>query len=111
VTPKPIILRRQANRDIEAAIDYYAGEAGKLAVQGFFDSLEQAYWRLVRYPGAGSARYAHELNLPGLRFLLLKRFPYSLFYVERADHIDVVRVLHAERDISSWLRIRDSEPT
>jgi len=31
----------------------------------------------------------------------LKCYPHLVFYVERADHIDVWRVLHGERDIPS----------
>ena len=49
-------------------------------------------------------QYAHELNLPGLRFWPLKRFPYLVFYVEHASHIDVWRVLHGKRDIPVWLQ-------
>lgn len=31
-------------------------------------------------------------------------FPYLVFYVEQPGHLDVWRVLHARRDIPSWLR-------
>ncbi|MBU6440076.1 MAG: type II toxin-antitoxin system RelE/ParE family toxin [Betaproteobacteria bacterium] len=48
-------------------------------------------------------RYAHELNLPGLRSWSLTRYPYLVFYVEQPDHVDVWRVLHGQRDISAWL--------
>jgi len=34
----------------------------------------------------------------------VKRFPYLAFYVERADHVDVWRVLHGARDIPAWLK-------
>jgi toxin ParE1/3/4 len=34
---------------------------------------------------------------------MLWRFPYLVFYLERADCIDVWRVLHAQRDIPSWM--------
>jgi toxin ParE1/3/4 len=27
-----------------------------------------------------------------------------VFYVEREDHIDVWRVVHAQRDIPAWMR-------
>jgi toxin ParE1/3/4 len=47
------------------------------------------------------------LNLPGLRFWACTRNPQLVFYVERADDIEVWRVLHASRDIPHWLR--DSE--
>ena len=56
-----------------------------------------------RNAATGSPRYAHELDLPGLRSWPLKRYPYLIFYVEREDHIDVWRVLHGERDIPAWL--------
>ena len=45
----------------------------------------------------------HELNLPGLRFWPLTRYPHLVFYVERPDHIDVWRVLHGTRDIPQWM--------
>jgi toxin ParE1/3/4 len=35
---------------------------------------------------------------------MLKRHPYLVFYVERADHLDVWRVLHGMKDIPAWLR-------
>jgi len=34
---------------------------------------------------------------------MLARYPYLVFYVEHADHIDVWRVLDARRDIPAWL--------
>ena len=76
---------------------------------GFVDALEQAYSRISRHPGTGSPRYARELNLPGLRFWQLTRYPYLVFYVERSDHIDVWRVLHAQRDIPAWMTLSDTD--
>ncbi|AGL84047.1 hypothetical protein PFLCHA0_c22760 [Pseudomonas protegens CHA0] len=49
------------------------------------------------------SRYAHELDLPGVLCLPLKRCPYLVFYVERDDYIDVWRVLHGMRDFPEWL--------
>jgi toxin ParE1/3/4 len=50
-----------------------------------------------------SYRDAHELELPGLRSRKLGRFSDFLFYLEHDDHNDVWRVLHAQRDIPSWI--------
>jgi toxin ParE1/3/4 len=58
---------------------------------------------MSRHPATGSLRYAHELDLPELRFWPLKRFPYLVFYVDHANHVDVWRILHGERDIPAWL--------
>jgi len=100
---KPIIPREQAHRDIEDTIAYYLDEGAEAAATGFIDALEEAYTHIGRHPATGSPRYAHELNLPGLRAWPLTRYPYLVFYVEHADHIDVWRVLHGQRDIPAWM--------
>lgn len=107
MTAKPIIPRQQANRDVEEAIDHYLAEAGETVALGFIDALERAYSHVARHPASGSGRYAHDLNLPGLKFWPLKRYPYLVFYVDGEAHIDVWRVLHAERDIPAWMREPD----
>lgn len=104
MSKKPVIPRALAVRDVEAAIDFYVAEAGRDVAIGFVDALQSAYQFIAAHPAAGSPRYAHELAIPDLRCHVLKRYPYLVFYVERDDHIDVWRVLHAERDIPAWMR-------
>lgn len=104
MTEKPVIPRAQARRDIEQAVDHYAGIADAPAALGFIDALESALRMIAKHPAAGSPRYGHELDLPGLRNRALKRYLYLVFYMERGDHIDVWRVLHAQRDIPAWLQ-------
>lgn len=101
---KPVIPRALARRDVEDAIQHLQREAGVDAALGFVDSLEAAYSLVCDHPAAGSPRYAHELDLPGLRTVLLKRYPYLVFDVERHDHLDVRRILHAHRDIPARVR-------
>ena len=101
---KAIVPRKQANRDIDHAIAYYLGEGAESAALSFIDELEGAYIHISRHPGTGSTRYAHELNLPGLRFWPLTRFPRLVFYFELSDCIDVWRVLHGQRDIPAWMQ-------
>ena len=103
MTGKPIVPRRLANRDIQEAVDDYARQAGERVALGFVDALQSAFRDIAEHPALGSARYAHELGLPGLRSRSTRRYPYMVFYVEHADHIDVWRVLHAHRDIPTWL--------
>ena len=78
MTAKPVIPRAAALRDMEAAATF-----GGIAAA----------------PGTGAPRYAETLDLPGLRHKRTGRLPHLVFYVERPDHIDVWRVLHARRDI------------
>ncbi len=105
---KPVIPREQANRDVDEAIAYYLSEATEAVALGFVDALEQAYTHIARHPATGSPRYAHELNLPGLRTWSLTRYPHLVFYVEQPDHIDVWRVLHGQRDIPAWMQEPDA---
>jgi toxin ParE1/3/4 len=104
VNAKPVIRRKRAGRDIEDAIDYYADAGGGKAARGFVDALHDAIRHIARHPASGSPRYAHELNLADLRGWALKRYPYVVFYIEREDHVDVWRVLHAQRDIPASMR-------
>ena len=101
---KPFIPREQAHRDVEEGIDYYLSEAGGKAALAFVDAPERAYGHIARHPATGSPYYAHELDIPGLRSWPLRRYPWLVFYVERDDHVDVWRVLRAERDIPAWMR-------
>lgn len=106
---KPVVPRELANRDIDDAIACYLSENAVQAAVGFIDALEQAYAHIARHPATGSPRYAHELNLPGLRFWPLpRRHPHLVFYVERPKHIDVWRVLHGHRDIPAWMQELDT---
>jgi len=103
VKAKPVVPRALANRDVNEAIEHYLGEESVQAALGFVKALDEAYAHIGRHPATGSPRYAHELDLPDLRFWPLKRYPYLVFYVERGDHVDVWRVLHGQRDIPAWL--------
>lgn len=102
--PKPVIARAQACRDVDDAIAYYLSEDAEQAALGWVDALEHAYAHIGRHPATGSPRYAHALGIPGLRSWPLGRYPHVVFYVERADHIDVWRVLHGRRDIPAWMQ-------
>lgn len=104
---KPVIPREQARRDIDEALDFYLSQQAQPAALGFIEALEQAFAHISRHPATGSTRQAHELQLPGLRTWRLTRYPHLVFYVERADHIDVWRVLHSQRDIPAWMQDPD----
>ena len=101
---KSVVLRDLARNDIDQAVDHYLAEAGAAVALAFIDAAEAALRRIGKLPGSGSPRYAHELDIPGLRFLPTGRFPYLIFYVEREAEVDVWRILHGARDIPAWMR-------
>lgn len=100
----PVVLRERARRDIDEAVGHYLAEAGAALALEFIDALEEACRQTGARPASGSPRYAHELDIPGLRFRAVGKFPYPVFYVEREAEIDVWRVLHGARDIPAWLQ-------
>jgi len=103
MTGKPVVPRSLAVRDVDEALNHNMTEASTQAALGFIDALEASYAHIGRYPATGSLRYAHALNLPGLRFWPLANYPHLVFYLERESYIDVWRVLHGKRDIPAWL--------
>ncbi|WP_199555979.1 type II toxin-antitoxin system RelE/ParE family toxin [Sandaracinobacteroides hominis] len=104
---KPVRPRAAARTDIDLAVDHYRDEAGAEIALRFVDALEQAYTRIGETPAAGSPRWSHELNLPGLRSAPINGFPWRIFYMELEAYVDVWRVLHARRDIPGWLSDAD----
>lgn len=101
---KQVVLRERARRDVEEAIEHYLAESGEAVAITFINALEDAIRHIGDRPEAGSPRYAHELDLTGLRFWTVGKYPYLVFYVEREAEIDVWRILHGARDIASWMQ-------
>ena len=104
MSSKPVVLREQARRDIERAVEHYLAEASPAVALAFLDAVEEAHRQIGEQPAAGSPRYAHELDLPGLRMRLVRGFPYLVFYVEQTGEVDVWRVLHGARDVAAWMQ-------
>ncbi|WP_273829204.1 type II toxin-antitoxin system RelE/ParE family toxin [Pseudomonas sp. SBT1-2] len=98
-----VIPRALATQDVEDAVDYYLAQQAEQAALGFIDDLQAAYAHIARHPASGLSRYPHELDLPGLLYWPLNRYPFLVFYARHDDHIDVWRVLHAMRDIPASL--------
>lgn len=106
---KPVVPRKRAVDDVEETLAYYQREARQQTAITFIDALETTFRLIGRVPGIGSPRFAVELELPGLRARQVARFPHLVFYVERADHIDVLRVLDGRRNIPAWMQGDDLE--
>ncbi|MFN8011967.1 MAG: type II toxin-antitoxin system RelE/ParE family toxin [Holophagaceae bacterium] len=105
--PRRIALRPLARRDAEEAAAYYAGEGGLDLELRFITALEAAFRHIAGHPLSGSPRYAGLTRLEGLRFHPLRGFPHLVFYLEAGDTVDIVRILHGERDLPAWLRPPD----
>jgi len=105
---KPVRVRPLADYDIDGATEYLLAESGAGPAGELLRELEAGFARIGAQPRIGSPRYARLLR--GLRFWKVNRFPYLVFYVDQPDHIDVLRVLHASRDLPAALRGSVGEP-
>ncbi|MFC7402090.1 type II toxin-antitoxin system RelE/ParE family toxin [Citricoccus sp. GCM10030269] len=92
---------RRADEDIATAIEHYLGQGVTTAALAFVDSLEDTKVLIGEHPQLGSTRLASAVDLPELRAMALRRFPYLVFYTDDSDVVRVHRVLHTARDIPS----------
>lgn len=67
------------------------------------DAVSAGLRHVGAHPRTGASRYVIALNLGGLRFWPVHKFPFLIFYIEREAQVDVWRVLHAQRDIPAWM--------
>ena len=104
MTPRPVVVRASAQRDLDEAVAHYLDEGGADIAYGFIDALEGAFLHIAGSQESGSPRYGHELNLAGLRSWPLKAYPYLVFYMKGSGQIDIWRILHSRRDIPAWMR-------
>ncbi|MBN1652194.1 MAG: type II toxin-antitoxin system RelE/ParE family toxin [Deltaproteobacteria bacterium] len=92
---KPIILRPEARMDALAAYRWYENQRPGLG-RDFREALEQVINSLREKPKS------YPVVLRETRRVLLKRFPYMVFYREYDDAIVIVAVMHGKRDPETW---------
>ncbi|OYD91198.1 plasmid stabilization system protein [Nostoc sp. 'Peltigera membranacea cyanobiont' 210A] len=100
---KRIVITPKASLDIDEYFAYIAQENPDTALL-FFDSIRETFAQLARMPGMGSPYPLDNLRLQGLRKWAVKGFKkYLIFYFERDESIEVVRILYAGQDIEKIL--------
>ena len=86
-----LVLRRAAEDDVREAHSWYESRRVGLG-EDFLASVEQGLEQLRFAPTAYTQIHGD------IRRVLLKRFPYAVFYVIEPRRIVVLAVLHASRD-------------
>lgn len=93
-----------ADRDIDGHVAFIAKEQPEAALR-FIDAVATTFEHIARTPGMGSTRNYRSPRLAGLRMIPVSGFGnFLVFYLAAPRAIDIVRVLHAARDISKILR-------
>lgn len=100
---KPARVRPQARLDRLAEVRYYRQEAGSAIAERLVRASAQALDQIEQQPGMGSPTLGKSLDMEGLRTWRIKGFPLIWFYFERADHLDVVRLLGERQDAVALL--------
>jgi plasmid stabilization system protein ParE len=90
-----IDLTPEAEADIGEAHAWYSARSTELA-DDFRRALDQCIASITAHP------QSHPVVHRSVRRVLLRRFPYCLFYVPEAERILVLGCLHARRDPRSW---------
>jgi toxin ParE1/3/4 len=95
---KPSRLREEALLDIDEALDHYFSEAPHMLTM-LESAILEARRHIEHFPGTGSKRYQSNASNDVLRFWTLNKFPYAIFYFERPDYVEIIRVLHQASNI------------
>ena len=89
-------LRSIADAELGEATKWYAARSRDVASR-FLDAVDEALDRIRQAPDA------NPLVTPTLRRILLRRFPYKIFYQIIGDRVVIFRVLHAKQEHGSNL--------
>jgi toxin ParE1/3/4 len=92
---RPVVFRRAVARDLAAGFDWY--ETRRLGLGGEFLAAVNAAFRSL-----GGHPEMYSVALPGVRRILVSRFPYAVFYAEEPRRVVVLTVLHTARDPNLW---------
>ena len=89
-------FHRLAESEFSEAAAYFERESPGLGA-AFIDAVEVCVAGIVEFPESGPALVA------GVRRQFVRRFPYSVLYTVRPDHIRIVVVMHAKRRPMYWI--------
>ena len=79
--------------DVAECADYLATEASETVAAAWYESLKKAVQQIQKTPEIGRLR--HDLPLPGIRTLNLRKYPKHLvFYRLENGRIELLRVRH-----------------
>ena len=95
--PHKVILTQPALRDVRSFSDYLAEVAGEDVAATHDAQLKAACHSLADFPRRGRPR---DEFAPGLRSIPVARLA-TIFYVAHRDEVQIVRVIHARRDLAA----------
>lgn len=98
-----VALHPIATADVRAAQVWYDEQRSGLGAE-FLAAVDDGLVALETRADIAPVYYR------GLRRVLIRRFPYKLFYLLVGDRVEVLRVLHSHRDHRRLLRAQIGRP-
>ena len=93
----PLIIRPEAEADLAEEFDWYERRKDGLGHE-FLAEVRAVLTQIVENPLRHSQMYRTA------RRVLVRRFPYKVFYLFEADRVVVIGVFHARRGPQFWQR-------
>lgn len=90
-----VVFTQAARAELIDAQDWYEGEA-----RGLGRRFQQAIAVLAEQVGANPRQFP--IVFKNVRRALLRRFPYSLFFVVEEETVLIIACFHASRDPLKW---------
>jgi toxin ParE1/3/4 len=91
----PFLITPDAERDLAEAKRWYERQHRGLGEE-FLLCVEEALDRIRLLPEA------YREVAPGVRRVIVKRFPYGLYYRVDPDQIAIIALYHCKRDPTGW---------
>ena len=91
----PIVLRREAREEFDAAADWYNRQRPG-AGRAFVIRVNETLGRIATDPDL------HPVVYQDVRRAMVTKFPYAILYRPMADHVLVIAIFHTRRDPGSW---------
>jgi len=92
-----VVVRSGAQRDLSRATVWYERQQNGLGGL-FLDSIDRLLDRISSNP------WQFPEVESGVRRGLLGRFPYGVYFVVDPTHIDIIAILHLQRNPQDWKR-------
>jgi len=97
-------VRPEAEVDLELSAGYLWDAEGEALAMRFIKAVRATIDRIAAMPGIGSPVEYRRRRFKYLRFITVRGFrKYLVFYRERTDHVEVVRILYGRRDVPQLL--------
>jgi plasmid stabilization system protein ParE len=90
-----IVLRPAAQEEFDEAIDWYEQQSAGLGLE-FLNRIEEALDRISVTPEAYPTIFQE------MRRIVVRQFPYLVFYRVEPEQIVVLAIFHSKREPKTW---------